>query len=46
MHQKFRHQLNIHTLSRSYKTRETMHPFNPLFFMKKKHALKKKIELT
>jgi hypothetical protein len=41
MHQKLRQQLNIHTISGSYTTRKTMHPFNPLFFKIKKKTKKK-----
>jgi hypothetical protein len=41
MHQKLRQQLNIHTISGSYTTRKTMHPFNPLFFKIKKKQKKK-----
>jgi hypothetical protein len=51
MHQKLRHQLNIHTISGSYTTRKTLHPFNHIFFLIKKkpnkHAFKiKRVGLT
>jgi len=41
MHQKLRHQLNIHKISGSYKTRKTLHPFNPFFLLKKTNMLSK-----
>jgi len=38
MLQKLRHQLNIHKISGSYKkNNKPLHPFNPLFFLLKKH---------
>jgi hypothetical protein len=41
MHKKLRHQLNIHKISGSYKTRKTLHPFNPFFLLKKTNMLSK-----